>query len=313
MDGQSLNIGLANLLQENMSSSSFLNTRASYDLFYDAALEFVRRTLCLTSTTNITTVANKASYDLPHDYLMLWATDDRNEYYIKVNDGLADYFITHRDYDKVLYANQTTAVPIPQSFSLIDQQTLPSRVTGTATATSVVANGESTLTDSTAPFADVEVGDEVHNTTGTYDGIVISKTSDSALVTAMFDGLGIARGWTITTDAYVIVPQAKFSIVLDPPPSEDGYVITIQYVQKPEPVYSPFRTYRFDSQYKTALIMYAAWIYKYSDREPNFGDKWYQHFDNMTRRAIKTYGRSKNRLNWKVNKVKRSLGDRSWR
>jgi hypothetical protein len=313
MDGQSLNIGLANLLQESLSSSSFLNTRASYDLFYDAALEFVRRSMCLTATTTITTVKDQASYDLPHDYLGLWATDDRNQPYIKFNDGVADYFVTHRDYDKVLFANQTTSVPVPQSFSIIDQQTLTSRITGAATATGAVSNGEATLTDAAAPFANVQVGDEVHNTTLSYDGIVISKTSSSALVTAMFSGTGAAVGWTITTDNYVIVPQAKFSIVLDPPPDDDGDTVTVYYVQKPEPVYSPYRTYRIDPQYKMALIMYAGWLYKYSDREPNFGDKWFQHFDNATRKAIKTYGRSKNKISWKFNKVKRTLGDRSWR
>lgn len=310
MDGKSLTNGLADVLNETVSSSDFLSSRASYDFIYEAALEFCRRTRALTSTQTITTVADQASYDINPDFLMLYLRDNENRYVVKYNDGTNDYFIPFRPYEAVSYANQTTSTLIPSYFSILDNQTLTTRITGSATSSGALSNGETTLNDSGAPFASVEVGDDIHNTTDGSDGIVLTVTSTSALVTALFGGTD--NDWD-SSDAYVIVPQGRKKLYLDPPPSTAGHTITFLYIQKPEPVYSPYMTYRFDRQYQPALIKYAAWLYKYKDSEPNFGDSWYRYWDQQCRMASRTEHKSFDKLRMRVNMSVRSYGNRSWR
>lgn len=310
MDGKSLTNGLADLLNESITHSTFLESKATYDYLYEAALEFCRRTRVLTYSQDITTVADQTNYDLNADFLSLYLRDNSNRYVVKFDDGSNEYFLPFRDYESVSYANQTTSVAIPSNFSIIDKQTLTAKITGTVTSDGAASGGECTCTDSTAPFANVKVGDDIHNTTDGSDGVVISVTSTSALVVALFGGTN--NDWT-SGDAYVIVPQGRKQLVLDPPPSTAGYTVTIKYVQKPEPVYSSYRTYRFDRQYEPAIIKYAAWLYKYKDQEPNYGDAFYKYWDLQCRTAAKTEHKSLNNPSMRVNMMKRSYGDRSYR
>jgi len=310
MDGKSLTNGLADVLNETVSSSDFLSSRASYDFIYEAALEFCRRTRVLTKTQTITTVADQAAYDLDADFLMLYLRDPQNRYIVKYTDSSSnDYFLPFRNYEAVEYGNQQTSAYVPSNFSIIDNSTLTSRITGTATSAGAESNGETTLTDSTAPFASVEVGDDIHNTTDGSDGIVLSVTSTSALVTALFGGTD--NDWD-SSDAYVIVPQGRKKLVLDAPPSTAGHTVTIHYVQKPDPVYSSYMTYRFDRQYAPALIKYAAWLYKYRDSEPNTGDSWYRYWDQQCRMAARTEHKSLNKTTMRVNMMKRAYEHRSY-
>ena len=309
MDGKSLLYGLADLLNECITTSTFLESKASYDYLYEAAVEFARRTRTITYSQTITTVADQTNYDLNPDFLSLYLRDGSNRYVVKYNDGTNDYFLPFRDYEAVSYNNDDTSVTIPNNFSIIDKQSLTDRITGTATSAGNNSGGECTLTDSTAPFASVKVGDDVHNTTDGSDGVVISVTSTSALLTALFGGT--ENDWD-SSDAYIIVPQAKKQLVLDPPPSTAGHTVTIKYVQKPEPVYSYYRTYRFDRQYEPAIIKYAAWLYRYKDGAPNYGDAFYKYFDMQVRQAARTEQKSLNQLRMRVNMMKRSYGDRSY-
>ena len=310
MDGKSLINGLADLLNETVSTSSFLEERPAYDYLYEAALEFARRTRVLTKTQTITTVAEQAEYDLNPDFLSFYLRNSNNEYIAKLNDGSSDYWLTFRDYESVSYANQDDSVPIPSRFSLIDNSTLTDNLTGTATSVGASSGGECTLTDTAADFTDVSVGDDVHNTTDGSDGIILSKTSTTALVVALFGGSG--NDWT-SSDAYVIVPQGRKQIVLAPPPSTSAYTLTLHYVCKPDPVYSYYRQYRFDRQYAHALIKYAAWLFKYKDSSPNFGDAFYKYWDQACRMAAKIEHKSFDKPSMRVNLKKRSLGYRSLR
>ena len=312
MDGQSLTRELADILREDPDTSGFIRLQASYDWLYQAAIEITRRTQCLTSSQTITTVGDQRGYTLDADFLWLYLKNHRNEYFIKYNDGTNDYFLTWRDYDAIVAGNQTTSVDIPSKFCIIDYSMLTSPITGTATDTGTLSNSESTLTDSTAPFANISVGDEVHNTTSDSDGIVLAVTSTSALLTALFSATSSVDYWA-TSDAYVIVPQGRKQLYLDPPPLTAGHTITVQFIQKPTPVYSPYRTYRFDNLAKGVLVKYAAWLYKYRDREPNFGDGFYRYFEMECARAVKQSGRTFNRSSFKVNFMKRSFRDRSYR
>lgn len=310
MDGKSLTNGLAALLNETTSSSSFLESRVSYDYIYEAACEFCRRTRVLTASQEITTVADQTNYDLNADFLSLYLRDDQNRYIVKFNDGSNDYFLPFRDYESIVYANQTDSVEIPSNFSIIDKSTLTDRITGSVTSSGASTNSECTCTDSSEPFTNVKVGDDIHNTTDGSDGVVIAVTSTSALVTALFGGTD--NDWD-SSDAYIVVPQGRKQLVLDPPPSTAAYTVTIMYIQKPDPVYSPYRTYRFDRQYEPAIIKYAAWLYKYRDSAPNFGDSFYKYWDSQVRMAAKTEHKSLNKPSMRVNFMKRSYPHRSYR
>jgi hypothetical protein len=312
MDGQTLTRELADIIREDPTTSGFMRKLASYDWLYQAAVEVTRRTQCLTSTQTITTVASQRTYDLNADFLWLYLKSNTNEYFLKYNNGTNDTFITWRDLDPMIIGNQTTAVSIPNNFCIVDKSTTPAQITGTATGTGTLNNSESTLTDSLAPFATVSVGDEVHNVTSVSDGIVLSVTSTSALITAIFTATDGVDAWAIS-DNYVIVPQGRKQVYLDPPPLTSGHTITVNYVQKPTPVYSPYRSYRFDNLNKGVLVKYAAWLYKYRDREPSYGDAFYKYFEVECSRMVKQSGRERNKYSFKVNFMKRSGSDRSSR
>jgi hypothetical protein len=137
--------------------------------------------------------------------------------------------------------------------------------------------GESTLTDGTAAFSTtVNIGDAVHNLTDTSHGYVVTLSSGTAVITALFDG---TNNYFANTSSYVIWPQKRFQLVIDPPPSVTGDTITVYYVKRPDPVYSAYRSYSLPIGYSGALVHYAAWLYKYRDREPSFGDNFYLYWD----------------------------------
>lgn len=278
-DGKDLLRRLRQLLDEE-SDSGWLDERTSYDYLYEAALELVDRTGCLKSSQTITTVADQQEYDLNPDFLRLYAKNDDNNLVIKYNDGSNDTFLELESYEDLFYNNETTSVNIPSNFALLDGD-LPSRVTGTATATGASSGGQCTLTDSAGDFSDVEAGAVVHNTTDGSSGVVLSKTDSTHLVTALFGGTN--NDWS-SSDAYVIQPNARYKLLLDPPPSDSGDTITVPYIQKPAPVYSDYGVYRFPDQYVPALIKYAYWLYKYRNREPNYGDAMYKFWIAQTGR-----------------------------
>ena len=299
MDGKDLLRRLRQLLNED-SDSGWLDEQSSYDFLYDAAVEYVDRTACLRTSQSITTVADDEAYDLKPDFLKLYLRNKSGDFYIKINDGSNDYFSTFKDYEDIYYQNNTTSIAIPSHFTIIDAS-IPSQVTGTATSSGAASNGECTLTDSAADFSDVEAGAVVNNTTDGSNGIVLSKTSTTALVTALYGGTD--NDWD-SSDAYVIQPQGRYQIILDPPPSTANYTIYVPYVQRPAPVYSDFGAYRFANP--SLLVKYAFWLYKYRDREPNFGDAMYRFWDMEVRKKAYTVNRAQRPSNWKVNLKKRA-------
>ena len=314
MDGQTLTRELADIIREDPSTSGFMRKLASYDWLYQAACEVTRRTQALTANQTITTIHNQRGYDLNADFLWLYMKNQRNEYFVKVNNGSTDTFITWRDLDAMTIGNQTTSVDMPNKFCIVDKSTLGSQLTGTAdTVDGTLVNGESTLTDvAKSQFASVNIGDEIHNVTSGSDGIVLGVTSTSKLLTAIFTGTDGIDAWAIG-DSYVVVPQGLKQLYLDPPPLTAGYTLTVPYIQKPAPVYSPYRTYRLDNLTKGVLVKYAAWLYKYRDREPNMADSFYRYFEMECSRNVRQSGMALNKSSFKVNFVKRSMGDRSYR
>lgn len=282
MDGYTLLYKLRHVLNES-STSSFLDEYTSYHYLNEAAVELAIRTKLLTATQEITTVADQSAYDLNSDYMGLSAKNSENRFFAKLNDGTNDRFIFWKDYNEILYSNQTTSVAIPSSFTIRDDPTLADRATGTATSAGAATGGESTLTDSAADFTDVNAGDVVHNTTDGSTGMVLSKTSTTALVTALFNGTD--DDWT-SSDAYVIQPSGRMQVVLDPPPSTAGYTLTMYYTKRPGPLYSDYGVFKFPPHLADALVKYAVWLYKYRDREPDTADTLFQYWD----RQVGVYG-----------------------
>ena len=310
MDGYSLTNRLRNVLNES-TYSTFLDDRSSYEYIYEAAKKFSQRVKNITSTDTITTVANQTNYDLNSDFNNLYFRNDRNEFVIKYTNSANNvYWIPFRNYDAIKQAQNTTAVSIPTNFSITDKQTLSAPISGVASSNGTKSNGECTLTATASNFTGVVVGDEVHNTTDVSNGIVISANSTTVLTTVLFGG---TNGQWAANDAFVVVPQALKQLVLDPPPSASGDTISIEYLYEPAPVYSPYRTYRIDPQYEAGLVYYAAWLYKFRDREPDMADRWFKAWDEMCRRAVKEANRQMNRNQFKVNMMKRSFRDRSYR
>jgi hypothetical protein len=309
MDGKTYLYQLRNLLEEG-SSSTFMDTRTSYDFLYEAACELAKVTLALTDSEDITTVADQSAYILPADFYSLYVTDDENEKVVKYSDGSATYWLKYRPIGKVKYSANTTSVTIPYNFSVTDRA-LASTITGTATANGSASYGQCTLTDSTQSFlTTVSPGDTVHNAGDSSIGVVLSVTSNTAVVIALFGGTNddVSLG-----DAYVIVPQGRRQLILDPPPSTSAHTVTVEYVKKPNPVYSEVGRYPFDATYGSALVKYAAWLYKYRDREPDYGDKFYIYWQQSLRKNLAHEENSRDKNSWGVSFRKRSYRDRSYR
>jgi hypothetical protein len=305
MDGKELLYKLRNLLNES-ADSGFMDDKTSYDYLNEAAYEFIRRTKFLRATQTITTVADQSTYDLNADFIEVYLRDYEEQPFIKINDGGFDQFIFWRDYKDIIYSNNTTSEVIPGFFSIINDSTLDTRLSSTSTSAGVASGGECTLNDTTADFSSVNAGDTVHNTTDGSMGVVLSRTSGIALQTALFNGAD--NDWS-DGDSYVIQPQGKVQIILDAPPANAGYTITVHYIQRPALVYSDYGVFRIQRQYMDALVKYAYWLYKYRDSEPNFGDGMYVYFDRQTRAAQDTINSTYKRNNVSVNLKARKRGN----
>jgi hypothetical protein len=312
VNGESLKYHVRNVLEES-STSGFLDTRSTYQYIYEAARVFARRTKTLTATTSISTTANTTRYDLPTDFANLYFRNDRNEFVVKYTTSANSVeWLPFRQYDAMYESNNTTAVAVPDTFSINDEQSLKSRITGTASANGAASYEEAVLTDTSnsTQFANANIGDNVTNSNDSSNGIIIAKTSNTALVTVLFGGT--ANAWA-ANDAYTITPQSVKQLVIDPPPSASGDTVLVPYLQEPTPVFSSYRTYRIDDQYEMALAYYAAWLYKYRDRTPDQGDKWFAIFDDAIRKAVKEANKQLGRNTFRVNLRKRSYRDRSYR
>ena len=190
---------------------------------------------------------------------------------------------------------------IPHAFSIRNKDALYDQVTGTATSTGSESGGKTLLTD-TSMLAlttdNVKPGDTIHNTTDGSDGIVLSIEGATTLYCHLFGG---TNNYFTTDDAYVIQPQGRIELFLDPPPSTSGHIIDIQYVMIPAPVYDDYGMYPFRQHLNEALIRYAAWLYKYRDAEPEYGDTLYVQYDGLVRREAQDLNPYIRKRQWSVN------------
>lgn len=199
---------------------------------------------------------------------------------------------------------------VPNSFSIRPKEELYGQITGSATATGDATAGECTLEDTSATFLTtdyVSPGDHIHNTTDGSTGVVLEILTTNTIKVALFGGTN--NNWT-TGDAYVIQPMGRMNINLDPAPDTLNLLMEIPYIKMPAPVYSDYRTYNFPQQVMEAIIKYAAWMYKYRDGEPDFGDVLYVLFDRAVRSIHNSLQPTLKRRKFRVNFKRRSM---SWR
>lgn len=287
MDGKTLTRMLAEILNENPDTSGFVSegSRQAYDYLWQAAVEFNNRTQILKTSQDITTVADQQGYVLDADFQKLFAKDQFKKFFIKYTNSssvVSDLFYRHEE--DILLGGLTDSVAVPAYFCITDKVLTTATRSGTETTGGSLVAGQTTLTDAAATFVtwDVQPGDTIHNTTDGSTGYVLSVTAETTLVCALFDG---TNNFFTNADAYVLVHQPRLQVYLEQPTLTAGETITVQYVQRPIPIYSDYAVYRFPSQYAPALCRYAAWIMKYRDNEPDTGDSWYQYFDRMVNQA----------------------------
>lgn len=301
MDGKSLLYSLRNALDEE-SGSSFIDDQTSYEYLWEAASVFASRTGALRTSQVITTVADQQAYTINANFDSLYMVNRDEEYTLKYNDGTNNTFLLHKEYENIIYDDETTSVPLPSWFTLIDSATLSSQVSGTTTSAGVSSGGQCILIDTASDFSDVSAGDIAHNTTDGSVGYVLSKTSSTVLVVALFNGTD--NDWT-SGDSYVIQPQGRIQLILNPPPSTAGHTATLYYLKRPAPVFSDYGVYRFPQVFMPTIVRYAAWLYKYRDREPDTGDKLFRYFDREVKRANRVFGNSIKKRVFTINLRKR--------
>ena len=295
MDGKSARLFVEHLITAS-NKKQLLNRQLTYDFLNQGAEEFVALTDAVKETQTITTVASTANYDLNTDFLKLWLKDDDprgGDYFILYSDGTNTYTILFKPYQKVIYDNDTSEILIPSYFTLLEKTSLPSQVTATTSAAGTESGGQSTLTDGTAAFSNnVSIRDIVHNSTQDTTGVILSVTSGTALVTAVFDRTGNPGGWA-SGDTYVIQPAHRMQLQFTPIPSTASHTATVYYVAKPNPVYSDYGIWQIQDQYHKAFCYYAAHLYLVEDelREPDQGikvalsNKYMDKFNEIARRA----------------------------
>lgn len=306
MDGKTLTRMLAEVLNEDPDTSAFAAagtggySKHLYDYLNQAAHEFNLRTKMLHDSQDLTTVADEDEYTLDADFDGLYAMDSQGRYFCHyINSSSVKTPIYLKEEGVSLWEDNTTSVAVPSYFYVKDKILTTTTRTGSATASGNVSGGQCTLTATGCTFTtwDVQAGDTIHNTTDGSYGVVLSVSSQTALVTALFDGTN--NDWT-SADAFTIVHQPRLKLVTTEPCSTASETVRAYFLQRPAPVYSHYGRFRFPSQYAQAIVKYAAWLMKYRDKDPNTGDRWYQYWDRAVRAAGQASRGTVNRRGFKV-------------
>ncbi len=266
------------------STDTWYDERTGFDYLYEAARQWVIECESLTSTQTISTTGSTATYTLNGDFLSMYLKEN-DRYFLKYNDGSDDYFIYFKPYQEIIFDNNTDEVSVPAYFTITDDPTLDTLISDDADNAGTATGGKSTLTMDTAVFADVTPGDIIHNTDDGSDGVVVKTESTLKILETCLFG-GTANDWT-SEDSFLIQPRKRFLLQFDPPLSTSSHTATFFYLRKPRPVYSSYDVYEIAYDNVDALCKYAAWLMKYRDQEPNFGDIFFKYWDMQ----IKNYRR----------------------
>ena len=285
MDGKRLRRQLRHMLNEE-SGSNYLDSFTSYDLLNQAAMRLNERITHLVDSEDLTTVADQSFYDLRPDFMRLVDADHLGRDAIRWNDGSAFHRIPRNDFEHEWHNREysETSIAVPDSFSITPEDSPEDLETGNSTTSAGAAvAGKCNLIDSTATFSTTDSifpGDTVHNTTDGSMGVIISITSDTTLTTALFDGTD--NDWS-SSDNYIIQPQARYKLRLNPPTSASGDTITYRYLRRPQPVYSDYDHFNFPLQFQDALVYYAVGLYKMRSQMIGEAATWFQQAEALVK------------------------------
>jgi hypothetical protein len=298
---------LNQLLSESVGSY-WVDKKTGFDFLFEAAKDFAKEVKSIHDTQTITTVAGTLDYRLKPNFMEILTQDGYGNKIVPLDNSGERSWLKRVGYGKILYENTTTP-STPTEFAITDAP-VDSRITGTTTSAGVSSGGESILTDASASFiTTVNIGDSVVNPTSGkyYVGTVLSVSSNTALVTAMFNissSQSSYASWGIG-DTYYIEPHASYTLVISPPPSTTGTTITLSYLCFPNPVYSDYGSYSFATGYEEALLKYAVWLYKYRDTKANQGDALYRYYDQQLRKAKNIHKSATTPPGFKISFIKR--------
>jgi len=288
MDGKQLTREFLDAIDKAETDLLELQPRTIYHALDVAACDFARQTRLITHKATITTVDGENRYDLPPDYLAIFAGGDRTREsrpmgkYTDIDGGVTwpcavNEALINNDPD-----SETEESP-PRAFAVVARGTAEGRISGATTSAGVVAAGEAILNDTAAEFASaVEVRDRVHDLTTEADGIVLAVTSDIALACALFDGRSASFG---SGDSYVIVPGATQQVLLARKSNAAAETLVIPYISAPPPVFSDYASWPFAEDTCRAIAAYAAYMYLVAKKK---GEPRRQHYANYTQEVVKT-------------------------
>ena len=290
MDGRELRQTFIKVIGEP-AGSGWLDKKSEYSFIDKGGIKVSELMGLLHAEQSIPTVADQRRYNLDAQYIGLHIRDESSgDYIIKYNNGSSDSFPVFTPFTNIITDNQTSSITIPERFSVNDKLTQFDRITGTTTSAGTIDSqtNESTLTATASTFvtSGVQPRDIVHNTTdgSIFSGYVLEVSSETALITAMFEDAdgSITKGWG-SGDTFVIQPQGRKQLVIDPPPSNSGNTVTVYQIVKPLPVFADFRIFGFPEQYSMAAVYFAASIYKRRDQDFKKADSFFALADNELR------------------------------
>lgn len=263
MDGNALFEMWVDAMPTDTNSDVYKSDRRlAYQFLDAAAVVFFRETKELTDSVAITTVEEQQAYDLPAGFLGLYLKDGRDRHFIKYDDGSGDYtYPAIVPYERIFRSNPE-AQDRPTGFAIVDRASSPALLEGTADAAGAKTGGQCTLQDDSMAFLTTDrvyPRDIAHNTEDGSNGVVLSITDGTHLVTALFNGK--TNAWA-EGDAYVIQRGGSKQIVLDHPSLTSGHTMTVPFLGLPNPVYSDYGFWRFTPAVCRAIVFEAIFMYR---------------------------------------------------
>jgi len=259
------------------STSALLDESTTYELLNTALKDFAKRTQLYVKKSSINVQTGVSSYDLPNDFLKFFAKSEDD--YALPSIYYNNNRITYIDYSTYLSLDRNRTAKIPTNYTLNFSHP-NSMITGTTASPSTVVNGEVLLIDNSRTFDPSLIGSTVHVTHNsvTYNGYVIDYQSHISLIIATIPSTNIS-----TSDRYVISPPPTNVITFYPTPSS-SFTLPIYYIPSPPPVYSPYRPIPLPNDMLIPIACFICWLYKYKDREPAYGDKYFAIYETAVRR-----------------------------
>jgi hypothetical protein len=263
MDGKTLLRLFLDALGDGEFYGDYSSSRKAYESLDWAANVFCREAMPILSEAVLTTVLSQQEYDLPPDFIELYARDRAGRQRILYSGGGQTRWPYRVTADKIFFSNITTAASTaPAAFAIVSAANAPDAVTGTASSDAAAAAGECRMYDSTKSFTStnrVYPRDVVHNLTDGSSGYVLEVVDATHLDVALFDGT--ANDFS-SGDSYRILPSSRSRIKLDRPAGVAGHSLRVPYYALCLPVFAEARAWRFAERTCRAIVAGAVSLFK---------------------------------------------------